>query len=68
MVDTKEQFLRFFETMIKANKQMVDEAWKAWNKKVVGQELYKDGFKEFFIEYLDEQVKVQREKSNIQKI
>lgn len=60
MVDSTKDYLAFFEKMIKAQKDTVNEAWKVWVKKPFP-ELYEGGFKEFLMEYLDEVVQKQYE-------
>jgi hypothetical protein len=58
------QFLGFYQVAIKAQKQMVEEAWVAWEKKPA-QDLYPNGFKDFLLEYLDEQVKEMYKKAGV---
>lgn len=49
-------FLKFFETAMRAQKQTIEEAWKVWKRKPA-QELYKDGFKEYLLEHIDNEIK-----------
>lgn len=61
------EFLRFYTTAIKAQKQTIEEAWIVYEKSPA-RESWDDegGFKSFLIEYLDNELKAMYEKSGVE--